>query len=63
MIGNYIQYRSASTELLNISIEAYQKEYEKVIKMAKDANMNMLRVWGGGIYEDDYFYDLCEPYF
>lgn len=36
--------------------------YKKTILDAVNANMNMLRVWGGGIYEDDYFYDLCDQY-
>ena len=34
--------------------------YEKLLGMAKAANMNMLRVWGGGIYEQEIFYNLCD---
>lgn len=33
--------------------------YKHLIRLSKDANMNMLRVWGGGIYERDVFYDEC----
>lgn len=38
------------------------EKYEKAILDAKNANMNMLRVWGGGIYEDDLFYDFCDKH-
>ena len=34
--------------------------YEETIRSAVVTNMNMLRVWGGGIYEEDKFYDLCD---
>lgn len=36
--------------------------YEHMIKSAAEAHMNILRVWGGGIYENDEFYDLCDQY-
>ena len=34
--------------------------YQKVIHTSKISNFNMLRIWGGGIYENDRLYDLCD---
>lgn len=39
-----------------------EEELEFYIKAANTANMNMLRIWGGGYYESDSFYELCDQY-
>ena len=37
-------------------------KYEVLIQEAVEANFNALRVWGGGLYERDIFYELCDRY-
>ncbi|CAM4244734.1 beta-mannosidase [Paenibacillus endophyticus] len=44
--------------ITNVTDERYRHE----IVAAVESNMNMLRVWGGGIYEQSVFYELCDEY-
>ncbi|KAG5671762.1 hypothetical protein PVAND_001941 [Polypedilum vanderplanki] len=35
---------------------------KELLQAARDANLLMLRIWGGGVYESDYFYNLADEY-
>lgn len=35
-------------------------QYRRILGSARDANMNMIRLWGGGYYESEDFYNLCD---
>ncbi|KAF5676579.1 beta-mannosidase [Fusarium heterosporum] len=37
-----------------------RQRYEQWLNLAKEGNQSMIRVWGGGIVEDDVFYDTCD---
>ena len=59
--GNPIYAKGANWIPADVFLPRLKKEdYRKLLLSAKDANMNMLRVWGGGVYEADEFYDLCD---
>ena len=37
-----------------------RQKYRQLLTLACRAHLNMIRVWGGGVYEDDQFYQLCD---
>ncbi|MDR3710622.1 MAG: hypothetical protein P4L33_20165 [Capsulimonadaceae bacterium] len=64
--ANWIPADSFPSRLQNESETAATDtgiEDDRVIEqicMARDAGMNLLRIWGGGLYESDHFYELCD---
>ncbi len=43
-----------------IFVRCDRQKYDKLTDLALEANFNILRVWGGGLYESDDFYELCD---
>ena len=59
--GKPVYIKGANWIPANIFLPSVTKnDYRTLLLRAKDAHMNMLRVWGGGVYEDDYFYEFCD---
>ena len=46
----------------NILARCSRERTEKLIKLCADTNFNAIRIWGGGHYPEDYFFDLCDEY-
>lgn len=46
----------------NILARCTRERTKELIEHAVKANFNSLRVWGGGIYPEDYFFQLCDEY-
>ena len=53
--SNWIPADSFPTRITDAALEG-------LIRSAAETHQNMLRVWGGGFYEEERFYDLCDRY-
>ncbi|MDI3476856.1 MAG: beta-mannosidase [Thermoanaerobacterium sp.] len=59
--GKRLFVRGANWVPINVVYtEITDEEYERYISYAVEGNISMLRVWGGGIYESDKFFELCD---
>ena len=59
--GNAVYAKGSNWVPMDVFLPSLKPiQYERFIDFALQANFNMLRVWGGGVYETDYFYDLCD---
>jgi hypothetical protein len=44
----------------NLFTRITDSKYRHLLELAREGNQIMVRIWGGGIYEPDIFFDLCD---
>lgn len=46
----------------NFLTQITAERYRSWLTLLRDGNQNMVRLWGGGVYEPDVFYDICDEF-
>ena len=60
--GKDIYMKGAGWCTLDSMMRFTREDYDRILSRAKDAGINYLRAWGGGLVETEEFYDLCDEY-
>lgn len=60
--GKKVRIRGVNHTPIDIFHSKDKASYRRIVADVAEMNANMIRVWGGGVYEDDEFFDLCDEY-
>ncbi len=60
--GVDVYMKGASWCTIDAMMRFEREDYDRILSRARDAGINYVRAWGGGLVETDEFYDLCDEY-
>lgn len=60
--GQSVYMKGAGWCTIDAMMRFGREDYDRILSRARDAGINFLRAWGGGLLETEEFYDLCDEY-
>ena len=60
--GQPVYMKGAGWCTIDAMMRFTREDYDRILSRARDAGINFLRAWGGGLLETEEFYDLCDEY-